>query len=95
MSNFMTAYEYMKEFGMHKGAAHGPNGSVCVVGACYEVGTRPTSILDKIASEQFPDRVNGERPLRAIAAFNDHPDTTLDDVRVVLEKADIKFQEFS
>lgn len=51
-----------------------------------------------IIKEQFPDRCFGWpaiefQPIRFVAAFNDHPDTTFDDVRMVLEKTAIKLDE--
>ncbi len=41
----------------------------------------------EIITAQFPDRVAAWRSaLRGVPAFNDHPDTTFDEVRMVLEK---------
>lgn len=95
MSSFMDAYNYMQKVGMHKGSARNDEtGSVCAIRACVEVEARATSILDKIAIEQYPDRVKANSVnLRPIAQLNDHPDTTLDDIRMVFEKADIHSQE--
>lgn len=49
------------------------------------------SKIASIISEQFPERINnkvkGENEY-TITHFNDHDDTTLDDIRLVLEKAD-------
>lgn len=52
-------------------------------------------IASKIALEQFPERfalVGGQR-LRGFAIFNDHENTTLDEVILVLEKTAIKLDE--
>jgi hypothetical protein len=38
-----------------------------------------------VVQEQFPNRTTG-----ALMSFNDHPDTTVDDVVLVLEKAAIR-----
>ena len=50
--------------------------------------------MDKVAFEQYPDRaVDPEGDLRYFAAFNDHPDTTEDEVIAVMEKAAIRWDE--
>lgn len=48
-------------------------------------------IVTKIVREQFPGRDKGTG--FTIANFNDHRDTTYDDVIMVLEKASIKWDE--
>lgn len=46
---------------------------------------------EKIIREQFPERcVEGAGSVFTVTDFNDHPDTTLDDVLLVLEKAAIE-----
>jgi hypothetical protein len=47
------------------------------------------SLIDQVR-ELFPDRVNG---LMAVQTMNDHPDTTYEDVRTVMEKARIGLEE--
>ena len=64
--------------------------------------------LAEVIQEQFPDRASGPviggEPLylkenlqdlvaNTIVWFNDHPNTTFDEVRVVLEKAAIRLEE--
>ncbi len=45
-----------------------------------------------VAGEQFPERAwNSQR--HTFAAFNDHPDTTEDEVIAVMEKAAIQLEE--
>ena len=48
------------------------------------------SALASVISEQYPDRI---QPDWYIPAFNDHPDTTFEDIERVCEKAYIKRQE--
>jgi hypothetical protein len=46
--------------------------------------------LAGIIAEQYPERVIEEpRPClsNVVTSFNDHPDTTFEDIRIVLEKA--------
>jgi len=52
------------------------------------------NILRKTAAEQFPERaaVPGNK-FCSFGFFNDHPDTTEDDVIAVMEKAAIAFDE--
>ncbi len=56
---------------------------------------RLRGIMDEVAVEQYPDRV-GLSPLAyssKFAEFNDHPDTTEDEVVAVMEKAAIRLDE--
>jgi hypothetical protein len=46
-----------------------------------------------VVKEQFPERVVGVGTDLPLARFNDHPDTTLDDVILVLEKAAVRAEE--
>lgn len=48
-------------------------------------------LLMEVIREQFPERL--KRFSENIPTFNDHPDTTFEDVRLVIEKAAIKEQE--
>ena len=48
-------------------------------------------LIMEVIKEQFPERLN--RFNQNIPSFNDHPDTTFEDVRLVIEKAAIKEQE--
>src|SRR4051794_21517307 len=61
-------------------------GSTRSSSACFVVAGK--TILPVIR-EQFPDRLKPYRnsPTNSTARFNDHPDTTLDDVILVCEKA--------
>lgn len=92
--DIMKAYNYMSRVGMHKGHLRGMNGSVCALGACVDVDLtyEVTNVLDAVAEELYPDRYTPDG-LRPIAAVNDHPDTTLDDMRVIFEKAQLRLDE--
>jgi hypothetical protein len=51
--------------------------------------------MDAVASEQYPERaVVLEGGVKGtFATFNDHPDTTEDEVVTVMEKAAVRFDE--
>ena len=75
-------------------------GKTCLLGwksiALYGTVTKAyiddeyNSKIASIISEQFYDRINTKviDSNAYIITFNDHDDTTLDDIRLVLEKAD-------
>ena len=75
-------------------------GKTCLLGwksiALYGTVTKAyiddeyNSKIASIISEQFYDRINTKviDSDAYIITFNDHDDTTLDDIRLVLEKAD-------
>lgn len=97
MKDFTAAKNYLLEHGWIKGTMYALDGSdsVCVVGACAKVGLCTEDaktdqdvwiVLGAIAREQFPDRLCPERH-SDIVAVNDHPDTTLADIVMILEKA--------
>lgn len=46
--------------------------------------------MDVIATEQYPERVYWDDTVRQFASFNDHPDTTEDEVIAVMEKAAVE-----
>lgn len=51
-------------------------------------------LMDTVAFEQYPDRaIDDNGDLRYFAAFNDHPDTTEDEVIAVMEKAAVRWDE--
>jgi hypothetical protein len=51
-------------------------------------------VLVEIIREQFPDRANpAHAPADAVTMFNDHDDTTWDDIEMVLEKAIVRVEE--
>lgn len=46
-------------------------------------------LVNEVIAAEFPERVGGV----GVSRFNDHPDTTLDDVVLVMEKAAIRKDE--
>jgi hypothetical protein len=85
------------------GAYESESGAVCLRGAICRVSgidvgylnqevERP--LLDSILVEQFPDRLTS-RGHPWIPGFNDHKDTTLDDVILLCEKARAKSGELA
>ena len=71
------------------------HGNMCILGSLRSA--RMKKIIDLIAAEvrgHYPDRVLIlSQATASVANFNDHPDTTFDDVRVVMEKADLRLEE--
>lgn len=69
--------------------------SMGVLGLCLLVNRELWSsccyLLAETITEQYPDRIIEEAI--PITHFNDHPATTFDDVRVVFEKASLKFDQ--
>lgn len=89
MNDIDKVIDKLNELGWHKGALRNPNGTeVCLVGAHVEAGVRGTDCLIEDAIEQlFPEQVAPPNGLRVVARFNDHPDTTFEDVILVLKHA--------
>ena len=91
----------------HKGSMTDGNGNHCALGHLWEVSKsyedsdverwRAFPYLDKVAIEQYPDRVvdpdDHLSGLAAIAQLNDHPATTEDEIVAVMEKAAILLDE--
>ena len=99
MSNLADrAKDMMNIKGMTKERAFDPvTGSVCMFGALgFQMeGSKELSqtmaLTLQVIEEQFSDRLNGGTS--TIPTFNDHPETTLDDVNVVWEKTSILLDE--
>lgn len=95
MSDFLAAKDYLLQHGWIKGAAYEmtagaleKNPPACVLGACWLLEIpNPAETLGEIAVEQFPERCTQYVYKTAIAQVNDHPETTLDDIVLILEKA--------
>ena len=104
MNQIHQAAELIRRRGHVKGSYQTDKG-FCAVGALNFVGVREIvssgqqshdgDVVADVIREQYPDRVN--LPCRtgfaAIVRFNDHEDTTQDEVVAVLEKAAIKLDE--
>lgn len=81
------ALELLRRDGWYKGPAMGK--AKCTAVACYMAGAqRDFAVVRAVVMEQFPDRGNG-----SIVDFNDHPDTTFEDIELVLTKAAIRRDE--
>ena len=89
------ALRVLAERGWCKGRLESSDGRRCLVGAAAAgvVGHQIDWMevlgnIRAVAQEQFP-----ERRAVGVVDFNDHPDTTLEDVIAVLEKAAIRRSE--
>lgn len=100
------AAEVVQTGGLCKGRYHTAKGEHCTVGALQAVtdsfsGTLVTDAQEVVAGvifEQFPERVavlgaSGDFTFGVVTFFNDHEDTTKEDVVMVLEKAAMKAEE--
>lgn len=89
-----NAISLLREKGWSKGSATGPDGSICMAVALCE-GKVHTDDMDELSAftasswdamtyirRLFPERMS---PWDRIADFNDHPDTTREDVLLVLK----------
>jgi hypothetical protein len=90
-----------------QGVAQSPDGrEYCLLGAIGKVGQYIWSgdqgdvckAIAEVVAEQYPERVGRTPwgPVKGVAGvmqFNDHPDTTEDDVIAVLEKASNRYDE--
>lgn len=83
------------------GLYESPDTPVCLVGAFMSVYGRRTSVneaadealhlVTKVAREQYPERFPGHHT--SVAAFNDDKETKWPDVDLVLEKAEVMWDE--
>lgn len=100
------AIEVLARRGWTQGAFTDDAGRHCLQGALYEAyGCQPRrpgqhstthahvtadlSLVNEIIAAEYPDRVGAV----GISRFNDHPETTIDDVVRVLEKSAIRRDE--
>lgn len=60
---------------------------------CSTIYNTSVKILDKVAAEQFPERMPEDDQLCKFVAFNDHSETTLEEVLGVFEKAAVLMDE--
>ena len=101
------AIELLASKGWAKGSFTDDSGRHCLQGALYEAhGCQPRTpgrlghtldgplaadvrLVNEIIAAEYPDRVGGV----GISRFNDHPETTVDDVVRVLEKSAVRRDE--
>lgn len=99
--------EVLAKRGWAKDAFTDEGGRHCLQGALYEahllappaekqLGTPITEelatdirLVNEVIEAQYPERVGGV----GVSRFNDHPETTIDDVLRVLEKAAVRKDE--
>ena len=101
MNRIRAAIEVLAARGWTKGAFADDSGRHCLQGALYEShGCQPAAaltrelrddvrVVNEVIEAEYPDRYGAV----GISRFNDHEDTTLDDVVRVLEKAALRRDE--
>ena len=94
---FEKVLDRLREKGWIKGRYHMDESS-CLLGAAmmeravywFSCGlTANNTLIVSIIESQYPDRIE----FGVVPDFNDHPDTTFEDVEKVLEKAAVKWEE--
>lgn len=100
MSIYSEVNAFLTPANWGKKMAYNPeNNTSCILGASsyilygnYDqtyIETKFTQKIAGIVEEQFPERFYDDGDIvSTVTHFNDHKDTTLDDIRLVLEKAD-------
>lgn len=101
------AIRVLSRTGWTKDAFTDASGRHCLQGALYQAhGERPfderqvghpvsgglavdVRLVNEVIVTEFPDRSGSI----GVSRFNDHPDTTLDDVLLVMEKAAVRKEE--
>ena len=100
------AIQVLARTGWTKDTFSDETGRHCLQGALYEAhgleaaserAWRPVQgdfaddvrLLNRVIEEQYPERMGAV----GVSRFNDHPETTLDDVVLVLEKAAVQRDE--
>jgi hypothetical protein len=107
MNKIDQVIETIKNVGWHQGSYYNFDEDntiigVCIIGAIRHTAARhnvspslfmhkPMAMIRSIINEQYPDRMDPE--MAVVPAFNDHKDTTIEDVIAVLEKASIELDE--
>ena len=89
----MKLYETINEGNWIKHQAHTRDFSRhCLIGHAgmvYGLCAEEFEVLDRTACLLYPERTKAHYALRAAANFNDHPDTTIEDVLRVCKVADV------
>lgn len=96
MTADLTPLDVLRRDGWCKQIWRDEQGRHCLMGAFLEVyGENNTwvgySEVQDVVREQFPDR--GGLAGACEILFNNHPDTTFADVELVLEKAQLRYDE--
>jgi hypothetical protein len=94
---FDRAAQRLKKYGWTQGTYGGVAGPNCLLGALSQLQADALIVsgLAEVIQEQYPDRalINVPAGFGVVVDFNDHPDTTLDDILLVLDKAARKAEE--
>lgn len=109
MSNLTKALETLREQGWIKYKLFNKQGAHCARGALmhavtgnddaigmwdiWDTVSKEDRLLNEVARELFPDRYDGMEVGGDLICFNNHPDTTFEDVEQVFEKAILREQE--
>jgi hypothetical protein len=107
VNKIRQAIDVLAARGWTKGAFTDLSGRHCLQGALYEahgvcplrrgsvVGPLPSALaadvrlVNDVVEANYPERFGGV----GVSRFNDHPETTVDDVVLVLEKAAVRRDE--
>lgn len=106
MNRIREAIEVLARRGWTKDTFTDETGRHCLQGALYEAHGmtahrarygRPLpgavrhdiQLINEVLREQYPERFGGV----GVSRFNDHPETTVDDVVRILEKAAVRYDE--
>ncbi|MDP9387867.1 MAG: hypothetical protein M3Q48_08040 [Actinomycetota bacterium] len=107
MNKIRQAIDVLAARGWTKGVFTDLSGRHCLQGALYEahgvcplrrgsvVGPLPSELaadvrlVNEVVEANYPERFGGV----GVSRFNDHPETTVDDVVLVLEKAAVRRDE--
>jgi hypothetical protein len=98
MNIYESAAQYLLDAGWTKGAMGGQGRPSCLLGAIQEVSDYQSlydhaRIPRTVAMELYPERTNVRLPedfaseRGNLVKFNDHPDTTLADILIILKES--------
>lgn len=103
MNTIDRMLDHLRTNGWTQGKYERPSGACCILGAhiavtgSQKLGSAVTNEIGKVFYEQFPERamytVAAGAEYACVPDLNDHPDTTFDDVEMVLEKASLRLDE--
>lgn len=85
----------LRTHGWCKNTLEDSQGRMCLIGAAYHVDPLSAELngwkleVVRVANEQFPERMDYEDFAEGIVSFNNDPQTTWDDIEMVLEKVGV------
>jgi hypothetical protein len=93
MNPLEEAKQSLTTKGWRKDGQEGPNGERCLI-FHLPIKDGVWEAVHDVLLEQYPDRTHYSEVVGfGIVQFNDHPDTTREDVDLVLEKAAALYEE--